>query len=320
MEKLIFPERTCTVCGRFLVLNYRDCSSTHLVGRIFDPWTKKMVYSTFSLVDEAQKHLAQQTEILDNDGVRCLTYTHFVHRSAFDNYLAFDTQVCHVGSEVNFFSNDLMAVKMHPVSSECLFFSSVKAKYFIFIDNEYTGEVFGYVPVSVSGPLLTKSLEVLNIRDSTLYFYREYFTWLFMYYRSLQCGTTSSSWVIVRLMTIDDVWRCVCERELVAPVGFDYIDDVYFKRDLIETMSAVFISIRRVYECGYFRKNWKILDIGSSTAVCPARRNSGDEGFGCYAYCEYVDCPFCEPRSDAVETHEYVAKLMCWRLGTLAAC
>jgi len=321
MDTAIYPERICSKCGRFVVIDYEWMRATHVIGGVYDPWKKEEVFSAYASIAETQKHYTQEQDRMVNGKAICYNLTEFTKPSLFNKYLRRCTIVVHVNSEVDWFTNRLMMVKWDLLSLECVFTHSMQAPYaFLMEGASYRGNAFGLVPKVDCNIVLRNSWHDLAINHCYLYTTAEYWNWLFYFFLALRESNMHhpKCWSIVRCYDIDRVWKEYYEIESKDPTSYDLVVDPVLKADMTSAYLLVAASLRRLREYHYFSEEWGIKDLGGRyDTTCPAYRSPGDVKSWCYAYCDAICCPYCDCAAPGYGVHLQAIGALCAQKGTI---
>lgn len=314
-ERKLCPERTCTVCGRYLLVNYLSFVVLHLVGEVYDLWTRTFSTSSFSVVDETQRQVDHPVQKLEFYGSSCDSFFRATSEKEFDMHLMVRTQVCHVSSRwqlnclfLAFRRKGVLMDVLLPGLAQPLFKDVIS-----WLNND---GVYPYVGALEFFPTLVRMLGILKDVGSPIYSSGTVVTFLLCHYCNLRMGLRGDGWKLVPVVDAKSAWHALSTFELRLKAVVH--DDTRMEEMTINVCGALALAIRKLHDYQLFSEEYNISDIGEDHDDIPIYRRSAEMKGGVCSYCEYVDCPYCEPgRTDSLAEHLKI--MMCCRRGTLVA-
>jgi len=316
MEQLTghYPERICLDCGRFVVVDYVNKVVIHIIGPLYDPWKRKLVQSSYIMNEDAKTESTQTANIVNTGGVTCKVNRSFWSLEDFEIFLAGVTQCCHVNAEFNFLLPYLVIDALRTIVNV------------IFINDgndtlrEWCHIAEGYNLNAQNVVLMTESAAPLRAAFAGLNELWGNKTILipnWMYYNCVALSNCNyvlnRQWRIMGISPVADLWSKL--RDFVRKKGFCVPTHKIHVQDCVRTF---------IFYMSYFRLRCEfdimydlncVDDLGRILPHPSLSINEGVESVW-KMYCEYFDCPFCEPGS---ADNEYAAEMrkQCCSKGTL---
>jgi len=319
-----YPERACSYCGRFVVVGNDNLTIIHIIGPVYNPWSKQNQNSVYEWNDKDQDGITQTTQEITNGSVKCETMRQFYSETYFEDTLEHDTMFVHVSNVDLMHGFPLVArsvggcVEMivpDADSSDILLLNNI-----ILVDDRFV-----LVGVDDEHALLTRAVsQLLRSIIPTSPFHSSNFFPTYLFQKWLVYSgyvPPYSTWKVVSCMDVDQMWEEMSKCELVNPALLDGDYDPATAESLSNCYRVIWLLARAIKEQEIISE---ALLLPSASVATSFLRSQDKIALIFRVNCDYLECPFCGPLLEDFKDETALmlgagAQQFCSRSGTQLA-